>query len=345
MTMSDRTTNLDMPFIMPSQAQKHVTHNEALLLLDAIVQLSVIGESGGPPETPEPGDRFVVATDATDAWSGRDGQIAIWQDGYWAFEKPGTGWRAWFETGGRLKVFDGSAWQDLPLPENAGVVTIGVSATADSTNRLSLSSPASLFNHAGDSHRLKINKASAVDTATLLFQSGWTGHAEMGLAGDTNFSIKVSEGSDWKAGLVIDGAGRVTMPNQPAARLYRSGTSFAPASGQQSGMSDFALNRGGFALGAAVAGGGNALVIPATGLYLLALTLVVATASAAYSLSVSRNGSPGLLMLAAGAGNATTLSSCAIVQLQQGDTLTFSHSGSAAFNLGPTGTILSVAMI
>ncbi|MFK4767205.1 DUF2793 domain-containing protein [Rhizobium sp. ZW T2_16] len=343
--MSDRTTNLDMPFIMPSQAQKHVTYNEALLVLDAIVQLSVIGESANPPETPEPGNRFVVATDATDAWSGRIGQIAIWQDGYWAFAKPGIGWRAWFETGGRLKVFNGSAWQDMPLPENAGVVTIGVSATADSTNRLSLSSPASLFNHAGDSHRLKINKASAIDTATLLFQSGWTGHAEMGLAGDTNFSIKVSEGSDWKAGLVIDGAGRVTMPNQPAARLYRSGTTFTPTSGQQSGMSDFALNRGGFTLGAAVAGGGNAIVIPATGLYLIALTLSMAAAAAAYGVTVSRNGSPGLLTLAGAAGNSTTLSSSAIAQLQQGDTLTFSHTGSATLNAGLTGTILSVAMI
>jgi hypothetical protein len=345
MTMSDRTTNLDMPFIMPSQAQKHVTHNEALLLLDAIVQLSVIGESCGPPETPEPGDRFVVATDAAHVWSGRDGQIAIWQDGYWAFAKPGTGWRAWFETAGRLKVFDGSAWQDLPLPENAGVVTIGVSATADSTNRLSLSSPASLFNHAGDSHRLKINKASAADTATLLFQSGWTGHAEMGLAGNTDFSIKVSDGSEWKTGLAIDNGGRVTKPNQPAASAYRSGTTFAPTAGQQSGLSNFALNQGGFTLGSAVAGGGNTLVVPATGLYLVALNLSLATASAAYSVTVSRNGSFAVLRIAGSTGNAGTLSSAAVVQLQQGDTLVFAHTGSATFNAGATGTILSVAMI
>ncbi len=343
--MSDRTTNLDMPFIMPSQAQKHVTHNQALMLLDAIVQLCVIGESGSPPETPEPGDRFVVATAATDAWNSRDGQIAIWQDGYWAFAKPGTGWRAWFETAGRLKVFDGSAWQDLPLPENAGVETLGISASADETNRLSLSSPASLFNHAGDSHRLKINKAAAADTATLLFQSGWTGHAEMGLAGNTDFSIKVSDGSEWKTGLAIDNGGRVTKPNQPAALAYRSGTTFAPTAGQQSGLSNFALNQGGFTLGSATAGGGNTLVVPAMGLYLVALTLSLATASAAYSVTVSRNGSSEVLRIAGSASNTTTLSSCAIAQLQQGDTLTFSHSGSAMFNAGATGTILSVAMI
>lgn len=198
--MSDRTTNLDMPFIMPSQAQKHVTHNEALLLLDAIVQLSVVDERSSPPQTPQPGERFVVSTGATGAWSGRTGRIAIWQDGYWAYAKPAAGWRAWFETSGRLKVFDGSAWQDLPLPENANVMTLGISATADETNRFAVSSPASLFNHAGDSHRLKINKASAIDTATLLFQSGWTGHAEMGWQEIPTFPSRSAMAANGKRG-------------------------------------------------------------------------------------------------------------------------------------------------
>jgi hypothetical protein len=38
--MAAETTDiLSLPFIMPSQAQKHVTHNEALKTLDAVVQL------------------------------------------------------------------------------------------------------------------------------------------------------------------------------------------------------------------------------------------------------------------------------------------------------------------
>ena len=343
--MSDRSTNLKMPFIMPSQAQKHVTHNEALLLLDAIVQLSVIDERNGPPGDPQPGDRFVIAAGATGAWNGRAAQIAIWQDDYWAYVTPQAGWRAWFENSGRLKVFDGSGWQDLPLPENADVATLGISATANSTNRISVSSPASLFNHAGSSHQIKVNKAAATDTATLLFQSGWTGYAEMGLAGNTDFSIKVSNGSEWKTGLAIDSAGCVSKPSQPVARVYRSGTNFTPTAGQQSGVSAFAVNQGGFTLGSAAAGGGNTLVVPATGLYLVALTLSVAAASAAYGVTVSRNGGSGVLTLAGSTGNATTLSSSAIAQLQQGDTLTFTHSGSATINAGATGTILSLAMI
>ena len=38
--MSDITTHLLLPYILASQAQKHVTHNEALRLLDAMVCVS-----------------------------------------------------------------------------------------------------------------------------------------------------------------------------------------------------------------------------------------------------------------------------------------------------------------
>lgn len=47
----DQTPKLKMPYILPSQAQKHVTHNEALRLLDAVVYLSV--KSGSRIRTPE----------------------------------------------------------------------------------------------------------------------------------------------------------------------------------------------------------------------------------------------------------------------------------------------------
>ncbi|AYD01982.1 DUF2793 domain-containing protein [Neorhizobium sp. NCHU2750] len=343
--MSDQTANLEMPFILPSQAQKHVTHNEALLLLDAVVQLSIAAEMAAPPASPVAGQRFLLAASPSGAWTGHAGEIAIWQDGTWAFVEPKTGWQAWFETGDKLKVFDGASWQDVSMPENASATTLGISASADATNRLAVASPASLFTHAGNDHRMKVNKAAATDTASLLFQSGWTGYAEMGLAGNTDFSIKVSNGTDWKTGLAIDSAGRVTRPSQPVARAYRSGTTFTPTAGQQSGVTDLAVNQGGFSLGAAAAGGGNALVVPATGLYLLALTVSVTTASAAYSVTLSRNGSQTLLFLNGATGSATILSATAVAQLQQGDTLTFIHSGSATIGLGQTGTNLSAAMI
>ena len=57
----DDTANLKLPFIMAAQAQKHVTHNEALRILDAVVQLSVINRDlATPPASPTNGQRYII---------------------------------------------------------------------------------------------------------------------------------------------------------------------------------------------------------------------------------------------------------------------------------------------
>lgn len=66
--MPDETTILSLPLILPAQAQKHVTHNEALVQLDLIVQLAVINRTlTAPPALPALGDRHIVAAGATGA--------------------------------------------------------------------------------------------------------------------------------------------------------------------------------------------------------------------------------------------------------------------------------------
>src|SRR5690606_20502257 len=53
--------------------------------------------------------------------------------------------------------------------------------------------------------RFKVNKETAGDTASLLFQTGWSGRAEMGLTGGDALSFKVSEdGSSWTEALRLD---------------------------------------------------------------------------------------------------------------------------------------------
>jgi hypothetical protein len=94
---------------------------------------------------------------------------------------------------------------------------VGINATADTTNRLSLSSPASLFNHEGAGHQLKLNKHAATDTGSVLFQTNFSGRAELGLAGDDDCHVKVSaNGSTWHEAMVIDRtSGNVSFPNTP----------------------------------------------------------------------------------------------------------------------------------
>jgi hypothetical protein len=66
MTAVDDTPNLRLPYIMAAQSQKHVTHNEAIRALDAVVQLAVLDRDlAAPPVSPAEGDRYIVAANPT----------------------------------------------------------------------------------------------------------------------------------------------------------------------------------------------------------------------------------------------------------------------------------------
>ena len=110
----DTTSNLGLPFIAAAQAQKHVTHNEALRALDAVVQLMVLdNDLSAPPGAPPEGARYIVAAGASGAWTGQEGQIAAFQDGAWAFYSPREEWLAWVADEAAAYVWTGSAWSTL----------------------------------------------------------------------------------------------------------------------------------------------------------------------------------------------------------------------------------------
>ena len=201
------TTRLDLPLIASEQAQKHVTHNEALLLLDAVVQLRLDGlAETTPPDEPEEGAAFGIGAGATGVWEGRDGEVAPWTEGGWRFAVPGEGWLGWDSGAGRPVVFAGG-WR--PLFDDG----LGIGTEADAINRLAVRSEAALFTavSAGEGGngdvRLTLNKESAGDSATLIFQSGWEGRAEIGLAGNDDFAFKVSaDGVDFATAMTLGAA-------------------------------------------------------------------------------------------------------------------------------------------
>jgi len=208
---AETTAILSMPYIMPSQAQKHVTHNEAIKVLDAVVQLAVISMTqNAPPGSPAEGARYIVGPAPTGLWAGNPGKVAAWLDGVWEVFVPQTGWLAVVADQGIIVTYSGSTWtsatQNLPL--------VGVNTTADTNNRLAVSSPATLLNHAGNGHQLKLNKNAVGDTGSVLFQTGFSGRAEFGLAGSDDFSVKVSaDGSAWNTAITVDAAsGLVATP-------------------------------------------------------------------------------------------------------------------------------------
>lgn len=203
--MTENSPLLGLPYLQPSQAQKHVTHNEALQSLDALVQLSVDEASmTAPPADPLVGGRYLVGLDASGVWAGHDMDVAVYTDSAWVFYSPAPGWVAYLRNTAGFAAFDGTAWVALSTTNTA---MLGINATADTQNRLVVSAEETLFTHDGWDHRLKINKDDPGANASLLFQTGFEGRAEMGLAGEDAFSIKVSaDGVNWVAALRFDPA-------------------------------------------------------------------------------------------------------------------------------------------
>ncbi|RTL49776.1 MAG: DUF2793 domain-containing protein [Bradyrhizobiaceae bacterium] len=220
------TANLALPFIDGSQAQKHVTHNEALRILDAAIQIGVLDMTmTAPPSTPADGERHVVASGATGAWSGQAMAVAVWEDGAWRFLAPKAGWLVWSAADNGLFVFDGSAWSGVTTggggtPTFDNVPHIGVNSTAADPNLLSVHSNAALFNSidtadggTGDA-RIQISKESSADTASVVFSDSFSGRAEFGLVGSDDFKLKVSgDGTTFVEAFTIDqSSGNLTLP-------------------------------------------------------------------------------------------------------------------------------------
>lgn len=251
--MPDTTDNLSMPYILPAQAQKHVTHNQALQILDAVVQLCVEGfDLNDPPTVFEEGQVWAIGAAPTGDWTSYPGQLAMRASAGWVFIPPRKGWRAWDRGSDVLRIYQGTNWEAQPLQNVEG---LGIGTAFDTTNRLSVVSPATLLSHAGSDHRLIINKAADSDTASLLYQSAWSGRAEMGLAGTGTFSVKVSaDGSNWNEGLSLDPAtgqatlsGGITLPVGSA-----SAPSLSFVGDTDTGLSRTAANQIGFNAGGVV---------------------------------------------------------------------------------------------
>jgi hypothetical protein len=214
------TANLGLPLIDGGQAQKHVTHNEALRILDAAIQIAVQDlNRTAPPASPAEGQRHVVAAAATGAWAGQDRAIATYQDGAWSFLVPAAGWCAWSLADAVVKVFDGTAWRDAGALLN-NVPRLGVNTTASAPNLLSMKSNAALLaaittaeGGSGDL-RLQLSKESAAKTASVVFSDNYSGRAEFGLVGADSFRLKVSpDGSAWVDGFSIDQTtGNLSLP-------------------------------------------------------------------------------------------------------------------------------------
>jgi len=192
------TDKLALPFLQPGQALKTITHNEALQRLDAGLYLACSDMSAAAlPQAPDEGYVLILASNAVGTQSNQAGDIGVFQKGVWQWFKPVIGWIIWDLAGEALRVFNGHEW--TTSQSNSELLPfIGLNTSATPAQRLAVASPSSLFTHEGDSHRMTVNRAGETDTASLIFQTNYSGRAELGLTGESGFSLKTSrDGENW----------------------------------------------------------------------------------------------------------------------------------------------------
>ena len=171
--------HLGLPFLEAAQAQKHVTVNEALRRLDALLHLSIAARDlAVPPEEAEEGARYIVGAEAEGAWAGHEGKLAALIDGAWVFFAPRAGWQAFDEAAGAMLVHDGTRWS----PAGASGLT-GASGAATALTLIE-------GEHELTAGAISETAFTIPDRAIVL---GVTGRVIEAITGATSWSLGVAE--------------------------------------------------------------------------------------------------------------------------------------------------------
>jgi len=110
--MTQDTIKLVLPELLEGQASGETTHNEALRILDMVVQLAVSSRiTTAEPETPTNGDVYLLPTSGCTGtnWTGQDGKVAYYYDG-WLFLTPRAGWRLHDNFDNTYWIYTGTIW-------------------------------------------------------------------------------------------------------------------------------------------------------------------------------------------------------------------------------------------
>jgi len=108
----DTTDRHRLPLLSAGQAQKELTHNEALTLIDAVANSAVESATlDVPPAAPVAGACWIVGPSPVGAWAGQAGALALWTLNGWRFVAAVEGMRAYVKDARQWAERIGTVWQ------------------------------------------------------------------------------------------------------------------------------------------------------------------------------------------------------------------------------------------
>lgn len=139
------TPNFNMPLLFAAQAQKEITHNEAIVLIDALLAGCVQGIANDPASLlPADGQAWIIGDAPTGSWSGRAGQVAVFTAGGWRHAPAVEGMRLYDRAANAVRMYSGASWSD---PAAVAVPTGG--AVTDSEARSAIAAIVAALRESG----------------------------------------------------------------------------------------------------------------------------------------------------------------------------------------------------
>ena len=128
-----QSPRLALPLLAAGQAQKEMTHNEALILIDILTHPVIENvELATPPPTPEAGKMWLVPAASTGAWSGQSGRLAAMTEGGWRFFDAFEGLILWDRARAKQYRFHNGDWvvpNNVAEPSGGTVIDAEARAT------------------------------------------------------------------------------------------------------------------------------------------------------------------------------------------------------------------------
>lgn len=112
------TPNMGIPEMPQNSMQPSVPFNDAMQLIDALMQLAPQDKDlAAPPVTisADVGKTWIIPASPTGAWAGRATQVALCTGvGLWRYFTPKAGWRAFVQDEAADYRFVSGAWVLVP---------------------------------------------------------------------------------------------------------------------------------------------------------------------------------------------------------------------------------------
>lgn len=219
------TTNLGMPELDQGQKNADITHNEALNILDLVVQAVVQDMTHTAPPTGVEGEMYIPLATASGDWTGWENDLAGYVNGVWIRIVPQAGWIIYNLDTAKRMSWSGSAWIEAGNVSTTGAPVVDNAIVRYDTTTGDSIQESSIFiddDSAIYGHRAKIS-AFTTDPSPADTDSGtvFVGNP----TGAINFTLPATLGKGTKYTIINRSAFNITVIKDAADTLESLGSS------------------------------------------------------------------------------------------------------------------------